>query len=515
MLGLGFLCAFFPQDGIQIGSIHLRFPDLAYALDAEQKDEVIDTIPLDTIPEDTVEVKGPDEQLQVLMEAKEDEFMNFCDKSPTRIYLPHDSLEYLDNFFISLENAEKRRIRIMHYGDSQLEGDRMTCYLRQNFQDTFGGNGLGLVPVIQTVSSATLKEDCTGDIQRYLGYGPKSEQAEHHRYGPLCQMAEVDGEAKIEFTCTGGKRFSHSGHFSQVKILASGHGTMDLYVGNDTISSVRELESETMQMVSFPVGGYKGVLNITGQVEIYGMMLDGGAGVQMDNIGLRGSAGTIFTGIDRSTLAPFFSQEKVSLIILQFGGNSVPYLEAQSNVNGYVNSLRSQIRMFKRLSPQSCILFVGPSDMATQEGEEMVTYPILPSLVSSLRKMCDEEGIAFWNMFAAQGGRGSMVKWVELGLAGEDYVHFSPSGARKISKILFETLQMYYRFFRFRTGRDKIELPDDSLLVDSIKKDSLAKDNSKKRPAHKDSIKAQMAIKDSITGTKKNVEAQTETEVPQ
>ena len=506
MLGLGILCVIFPKEGIQIGSIHLNFPDLAYVLDADEKEEKEDeyTIPEDLEPEDTLEVAEPDEQLLALMNAKEAEFMRFYTKSPTRIYLPNDSIEYLDNFFTALDNAPSQHFRIMHYGDSQLEGDRMTCYLRQNFQEAYGGNGVGLIPAIQTVSSITLTENVSGDIQRYLAYATKSEQAEHHRYGPLCQMAEVDGEATIEFTCTGGKKFSHSGRFSHVTVLASGSGTLELIVGNDTVSNVREIESETMQMVNFPVAGYKGSLTITGQVEIYGMMLDGGTGVQMDNIGLRGSAGTLFTSIDRSTLVPFFSRENVNLIILQFGGNSVPYMSDQSDVNGYINSMRYQIRMFKRLAPQSCILFVGPSDMSTQEGEEMITYPIIPKLVSSLRKMCDEEEIAFWNMFAAQGGAGSMIRWCELGLAGDDYVHFSPSGARKISNILFETLQMYYHYYRFRTGKDVVEVPEDSIKTDSIK-DSLKVGIARIRPARKDSIKAKVARKDMIQ-TGKEVE---------
>ena len=494
MLGLGILCVVFPKDGLQIGSIRLEFPDLAYALDA--KTEVVaDTLSEELEQEDSMETAEAVEQFKGLTDAQEAEFMINSSKSPTRIYLPNDSIEYLDDFFAALDEAKDQRVRIMHFGDSQLEGDRMTCYLRQAFQEAYGGIGLGLVPAVQTVSSVTLTEDLQGDAMRYLAYGPKSEQAEHHRYGPLCQMAEIDGEALLEFTCMGGKKFSHGGHFTQVTVLASGTGSLELFVGNDSIGDIREIESETMQMLNFPAGGYKGRLAITGHVEIYGLMLDGGRGVQMDNIGLRGSSGTLFTSIDRSTLTPFFSRENVRLIILQYGGNAVPYMDEQSDINGYVSGMRSQIRMFKRLAPQSCILFIGPSDMATQVGEEMVTYPILPNLISSLRKMCGEEGVAFWNMFAAQGGAGSMIRWCELGLAGEDYVHFSPSGARRISKLFFESLQKYYQFYRLRMGLDNMEEPSDS-TENATGKDSVRKADEKIRSARRDSIKATMAKRD-------------------
>ena len=53
----------------------------------------------------------------------------------------------LDNFFKSLkEDAPRELVRIVHYGDSQIEGDRMTEYLRYRLQKKFGGCGVGTVP---------------------------------------------------------------------------------------------------------------------------------------------------------------------------------------------------------------------------------------------------------------------------------------------------------------------------------------------------------------------------------
>ena len=38
-----------------------------------------------------------------------------------------------------------------------------------------------------------------------------------------------------------------------------------------------------------------------------------------------------------------------------------------------------------------------------------------------------------------------------------------------MAHMLYETLQFYYKFYRFRSGQDKVELPEeDSLKVDSI-----------------------------------------------
>lgn len=86
-----------------------------------------------------------------------------------------------------------------------------------------------------------------------------------------------------------------------------------------------------------------------------------------------------------------------------------------------------------------------------------------------MKAMADSCGIAYWDLYAAMGGRGSMMKWVDAYLAGPDYVHFTPKGARHVGNILYETLEFYHKFYRFRTGKDKLKLSADSteLVVDT------------------------------------------------
>jgi lysophospholipase L1-like esterase len=69
---------------------------------------------------------------------------------------------------------------------------------------------------------------------------------------------------------------------------------------------------------------------------------------------------------------------------------------------------------------------------------KMITYPMVPYLDEALQKMAKEEQIAYWSMYHAMGGKDSMVKWVETGLAGSDYVHFTRSGATKVGRMLYE-----------------------------------------------------------------------------
>ena len=71
-----------------------------------------------------------------------------------------------------------------------------------------------------------------------------------------------------------------------------------------------------------------------------------------------------------------------------------------------------------------------------------------------------------------------IVRWAEANpqLAGEDYIHFTPLGAKKIAGLLYDTLHLYYRFYLFRTGQEQVELTaEDTAAVMTTQEEQLLK----------------------------------------
>lgn len=463
LAGLALLCMLFPRDGIRMSNLTLRFPALTEALAVPEE-------PADT---DTVAVLSPEEimeqRLATLKTEKMEEFNVYCQKDPARLYLPEDDETYLDAFFEKMQNAGNKHLRIVHYGDSQIECDRISSILRQEFQEEFGGCGVGLIPALQTVPTYTTSQTLSGDATQYLAFGPADLRGDNKFYGPMAKRTELWGST-ISISARGGKDYSHSCSFNKITILTKDSADLNLMVKGDTIAldsvKVGEMYFYTAHLAN---GASSATIRFRGHASVLGIQLDGSRGVNVDNLPMRGCSGPELMNIDRASMRPFFARENVGLILLQYGGNSVPYLNA-TKLSGYKDRMKNMIGMFHQMAPEAKIIFIGPSDMANVDSTGAVSsYPVLPEVVKTLKEAVNESGAAFWNMYEVMGGKGSMAKWVHSGLAGSDYVHFTPAGAKKMAHMLYETLQFYYRFYRFRSGQDKVELPEgDSLIIDSL-----------------------------------------------
>lgn len=454
IVGLLLICIIFPADGIKIGSLTLRFPSVEEAL-----------APIASFKGSGLSYEER-QQLEALTTAKRAEFDEFCKSNPARLYMPKNDTTYLDAFFEALDSASVNPVRIIHYGDSQLEGDRITSSLREHFQHKFGGGGVGMVKAMQADYSYTLDLRTAPSLPTYNHFGLGGDKkASHHRYGPMSQFARLDGNTTFTIKSRIDEKFPSCQKFSKVSVAMAGSGSFTLQANGQTyqLAPTSNGNETALRFYTATIKGTatEATLTAQGNMDIYGIMIDGAKGVSMDNVAMRGCSGTMFTQIDRSSIEPYFKQQNVGLIILEYGSNVMPYLKDEAKQATYKKSIKEQIEFFHQIAPKAKILFLGPADMATSVKGVKQTYPWMESAITAMREAANEAGAAYWDMYRAMGGANTIIEWVNAkpALAARDYIHFSPLGAEKISKMLYDTFQLYYRFYRFRTGKDPVELP--------------------------------------------------------
>ncbi|MEN9743998.1 MAG: hypothetical protein RLZZ65_1803 [Bacteroidota bacterium] len=376
------------------------------------------------------------------------------------LYLSPTAAGNLARFFTALEAAASgSKISIFHYGDSQIEGDRMTGYIRQRLQQQFGGVGPGFIPAFNVYQTQSFKQRVSPNFRRYTAFWPPKMGSK--KYGALLSSAtfgldsaksqqQVPTEAWVEIEPSG-SAFNRARTYSQVKCYYNScfkPCSVKVYEYNKLIheDSLYADGGAHVLPLSFDhtPGKLRYVFSSSKSPIFTGFSLEGDLGVQVNNVAMRGSSGHDLSSSDAALFSQMHKEANTKLVILQFGGNSVHAFRDSSSVRYYIGALRNRITYIQKMVPGAAIIFIGPSDMSRLNEGVFESYPLLPYTVDRMKKMCAEQGVAFWDLYSAMGGLNSMPAWVAQGLAGKDYVHFSPRGASIASQHFYEALMSAY-----------------------------------------------------------------------
>ncbi len=368
----------------------------------------------------------------------------------------HENLpvDLLKDFRDSLRYS-KGQIRILYYGDSQIEGDRVTSFLRQYLRKGHGGTGPGLflpvMPVMYT-KSVWLRSSSNWERYNYLSY--KSGKLSHRNLGPfmtICRYLPEGVSTSVPekaFVKIRPSNVSDSAS-SVYDILRGFYGNTEGAVHIAVNADDKEVFADTLKQGSgfneivCPLKGAKEIMiEFEGKVspDIYGISIESKNGVIVDNIPQRGSAGLEFTMVDRHNLKESYNKLSPDLFVLHFGLNVVK--NVREDYSYYKNGLARQLSLLKQISPLTSILVVSVTDMALSEDESIKSYQNIPAIIDAQRQAAAEAGAAFWNSYSAMGGESSIIRWVKKNppLAQKDYVHFTYPGADSLSFMLANAL---------------------------------------------------------------------------
>ncbi len=453
----------FPKEGIVINdNLALHFPQLDELLKPKEAKtdiskilEMADNIELG----DSVALEKMD-SLSKAAEVK--------DSLPKLIStIQYRNVSAISAFFNALDEIKtsSKSIRVLHYGDSQIEGDRITDYLRMKLQSQFGGHGPGLIslmPIAQSVANKVVSGYGWDRYQTFLG---KDKRVKHSNYGPtacftrFCNYKDISDTSVVistNVTITSNK-FAGSNNvgYTKFKLFYGGAQlkTWCEFYDGPALAAADSLEAGgNFRVKEFSVapGSTQHELKFKGKdsPDFYGVSLESDKGIYVDNIAQRGSSGTFFQRINSAQLSSFYNYLNVKLIILQFGGNTLPSLKNKEMVTNFANYYKGQISILKKIAPGASIMFIGPADMSVKEGADYVTHPLLEDLRDALKKVAFESDCAYFDMYDCMGGKNSMVSWVDQKLAATDYIHFSPQGARKIATLLYASLLNNYNNYK-------------------------------------------------------------------
>lgn len=369
-----------------------------------------------------------------------------------RLYYPEPAQDFVKKLHAKLSQPS---CRILHYGDSKIEGDRITAYLRNGLQTLYGGTGPGYFPIKMPYGQRSIIEQTSGNWYRYALFNAEQRKnkdlLQNNQYGlyaNVCRFAPARGEAAGLKTASFTISPSHSyyNRLSQYTDVAIHYGNctapaiVTVFDGNteikkDTLVSDGAYHAYKLKFSTTPKK-LRVQFSSTKSPDFYGVTVGSGEGIQMDNIPTRGDSGFHFTRI-QDTYDAMSRELKPDIIIFQFGGNLVPYL-TKNKVASSVKRIITNMQWVQKRNPDALFLLIGPSDMLKRSTK--TTYEILPELVAEMKKQTAENGFAFFSMYEAMGGKNSMKIWYDNRMAASDLVHFSDKGTERMAQLLFQSL---------------------------------------------------------------------------
>ncbi|MCF8331067.1 MAG: hypothetical protein K9H84_01300 [Bacteroidales bacterium] len=462
---LGIISLIIPESGWKINDkISINFPTFENILNPEDV-EYADISKIIEKHSDTASMIKPDTS-----SGKRDTVRANADslrKHIHKIEMTSEGRDKLASLFEKLKTVSSGNpVRIWHYGDSQIESDRISGFIRENLQRSFGGYGTGLLSLTPVTQKLSWRVQPQGNWERYTLFGKVDSTIPHKQFGPMLCISRfspfwndsLPNDSVIYKASVSLKNsfmgYKHTHSFSHAKLFYGNiHKPVKITIKNEDgkILHVDSLMISDKKINTYKLPVKSGISEFSMHFEgydspdFYGISLESSKGVLVDNIPLRGSSGLIFSRIDYGFYLNLLTHFDVDMIIMQFGINVVS--EEKENFKYYERWIYRQLQTIKKMRPDIPVLVIGPSDMATKKGTKYVTYESVPKIRSALKNATLRSGYCFWDLYEAMGGKNSMPSWVfaKPPLAGKDFTHFNQMGAQIISNMIYNALMFEYQ----------------------------------------------------------------------
>lgn len=349
----------------------------------------------------------------------------------------------MNHFYDRLLHAKQssQPINIAYFGDSFIEGDILTCDLREMLQSKYGGNGPGWV-------------DCGGGTGSNRGtllthYQNIKENVvtkkpfDAHLQGISQRYYHASSGATLKLTGT--KFRPHVGNWDKatfffktssgfsVESTPSESTTESRYFGPSDSVQIYKLEQPMTKVTyRFP--------SINAKTQLFGVALDGKNGVALDNFSMRGVPGFSLANIPVKILREIGKYRPYDLIIIHFGLNVVTDKTTDAMCRNYINRMKKVVATMREAYPHASIVIFSVPDRVQRFADGFHSLKGVLKLVAFQRVLASECGVAYLNVHQVMGGKDCMKKYVDEGLAAKDYTHLTYKGGKKIAGAIFQSI---------------------------------------------------------------------------
>lgn len=358
----------------------------------------------------------------------------------------------MDAFHAALGRAQagQGQARLLFYGASHTAADIYTGYVRHALQSMFGDAGHGFVLPVQPwrgyshdgVRIARMSGDWTA-IK--VGSSPADEDY-YGVAGVAVESSTASASAFVE-TARGESFGSRASHFDVYYLKQPGGGSFDVLLDGERVERVRTTSSDrTSGYVTVNADDAAHRLEIrvlgTGPVRLFGVAVERTTpGALVDVHGINGSRARSQLYWDDAMYREQLARRAPDLVVLAYGTNESG--DDNQPIADYERNLQAVVHRVRETLPNASCLLIGPSDRPVQTPDgQWVDRPRTAQIIESQWRVALQNGCAFFDTVAFQGGSMSTVSWSDMSppYAGRDHVHFTRLGYERMGRVLLGAL---------------------------------------------------------------------------
>ncbi len=349
----------------------------------------------------------------------------------------------LDPFFDALDALEqgsaKKHASVAVLGNSLIAADHIVDVIRERLVARFGDGGRGFVLAdrISDYGPRTRTGKASGFRPHNFSMGERGE----YPFGVAGVLHVSKGRgARTVWQLFGEKRarlflYEHE-RGPALRVLVDG-------VATGTYST-RGAPGERTLDIELPADARSLAIEAKGSgAVLYGALLERQRpGVLVNTFGVPAADASHFLSSDPDIFAHQLRAQDPALVVVMLGGNETKRLHWKRRTRDEVE--RGYAALLDRLQqvvPEAACLAVGPID-SVHGGPEKVwrTRRHLAWVIEMQKRVAAEKGCAYFDLFEAMGGPGSLRRFAAHGLLHEDMVHPKEGGLVLLGELLSDAL---------------------------------------------------------------------------
>lgn len=368
----------------------------------------------------------------------------------------------ITHYFSALGNAENKKVRVLHIGDSHVQTDYYTGILRNQLQEIFGYGGRGFVFPYKSAGTHATYDYATHswgvwDFSRNIQREPKFDLGIS---GATIHTADTNAGFSIIFRS---KYNSIRPDFTKLRIFCKTDSSsfgLQMKTGADATPILIPVFSKADMGyvdVELPFASDSLLFSLyrtdtlQTRFECSGVLIESNSdnGVLYSSVGINGAG---YKSILKETL--FEKQLETyspHLVIIDVGANDFyPFSFRENELEANLSKI---IAIIRKAAPTCSILITNSHDL----WKRRMNIPACKQFSALTRKVAQAEHCAFYDYYNVSGGPFALAQWRRAGLAQPDRVHLTYKGYALKAELMANAMLTSYREY--------VERSPDELVV--------------------------------------------------